>query len=151
MNTTSPPRFSVPWLAVIASILFAISHTQPPLYYSNQNQYFLHAAARAGAGDLSSDWLANTTDPTVLFTLGAQFLLQTLGEWSIQAVFFALLMVYFGSLWAIVVKLPYTPVTTAGRWLLAAGIIAIHAGITRATSVAICGPICPRPSRPWPT
>ena len=123
----------------MASVLFAVSHTQPPLYYSNQNQYFLHAAARAGVGDLHTDWLANTVDPTIAFTVGATFLLQMLGEWSIQAVFFALLMIYFGSLWAIIVALPFAPVTTAGRWLLAALIISIHAGVTRAASVALCG------------
>ncbi len=139
MNPTPQPSFSARWLPVMASVLFAVSHTQPPLYYSNQNQYFLHAAARAGVGDLSSDWLANTTDPTIAFTVMMQFLLQTGGEWSIQAAFFGLLMIYFGSLWAIVVKLPFAPVTTAGRWLLAALTIGIHAGVTRAASVALCG------------
>ena len=30
--------------------IFAVAHTQAPLYFSNQNQYFLHGAAAAGKG-----------------------------------------------------------------------------------------------------
>src|SRR5262249_25753578 len=39
-----------------------------PLYYSNQNQYFLHGLAEAGFGLLRHDWLANTADPTPVFS-----------------------------------------------------------------------------------
>ncbi|MCJ7678376.1 MAG: hypothetical protein MUO35_11710, partial [Anaerolineales bacterium] len=38
------------------------------MYTSNQNQYFLHGAAHAGIGSLSQDWLANTADPTPVFS-----------------------------------------------------------------------------------
>lgn len=50
-------------------ILFSLSYTQSPLYTSNQNQYFLHGLAQAGVGQLSADWLANTLDPTPVFSL----------------------------------------------------------------------------------
>jgi len=48
--------------------LFSIAYTQSPLYTSNQNQYFLHGLARAGFGTLNEDWLANTLDPTPVFS-----------------------------------------------------------------------------------
>jgi hypothetical protein len=58
--------------------VFASAYGQAPLYYSNQNQYFLHGLAEAGVGLLPGDWLANTCDPTPLFSglvaLTARFL-----------------------------------------------------------------------------
>lgn len=48
--------------------LFSLAYTQSPLYTSNQNQYFLHGLTRAGYGTLSGDWLANTLDPTPVFS-----------------------------------------------------------------------------------
>ncbi len=45
-----------------------LAYGQSPLYTSNQNQYFLHGLAHAGVGSLSADWLANTRDPTPLFS-----------------------------------------------------------------------------------
>lgn len=50
-------------------LLFSLAYSQAPLYTSNQNQYFLHGAAAAGIGTLRQDWLANTADPTPLFSL----------------------------------------------------------------------------------
>src|SRR5512139_1108948 len=54
---------------IIWSALFAIAYTQSPLYTSNQNQYFLHGLAQAGFGNLKQDWLANTLDPTPVFSI----------------------------------------------------------------------------------
>jgi hypothetical protein len=53
---------------LLGAALFAVAYGQAPLYYSNQNQYFLHGLARAGDGLLHEDWLANTADPTPLFS-----------------------------------------------------------------------------------
>ena len=50
------------------TVIFAILYAQSPLYTSNQNQYFLHGMARAGLGFLNRDWLANTPDPTPVFS-----------------------------------------------------------------------------------
>lgn len=50
------------------SIVFGVSYTQFPLYHSNQNQYFLHGLANGGMGLLSEDWLANTVDPSPVFS-----------------------------------------------------------------------------------
>lgn len=56
-------------LPALLSVLFSVAYTQPPLYTSNQNQYFLHGLAQAGLGFLKQDWLANTLDPTPIFSL----------------------------------------------------------------------------------
>src|SRR5262245_26225991 len=55
-------------LAVVGAAAFALAVGQAPLYYSNQNQYFLHGLARAGVGLLRDDWLAQTRDPAPLFS-----------------------------------------------------------------------------------
>ena len=60
------------WTALAAflawTVVFAILYAQSPLYASNQNQYFLHGMAHAGLGFLNRDWLANTPDPTPVFS-----------------------------------------------------------------------------------
>ena len=55
--------FLVSWAAA-----FTIAYAQSPLYTSNQNQYFLHGFANGGFGYLNEDWLANTLDPTPVFS-----------------------------------------------------------------------------------
>src|SRR5262245_20778371 len=50
------------------AILFGLAYTQAPLYYSNQNQYFVDGLAQAGRGHLQDDWLAKTAGPTPLFS-----------------------------------------------------------------------------------
>ena len=130
---------SATWLPFVGAILFAIAHTQPPLYYSNQNQYFLHGLAAAGVGDLRSDWLANTVDPTPAFSFGVAWEYKALGEWPFHAAFFGLLVVYFLGLWGIATALPFVPRTRVGRAALVAILIVAHAGIVRAASVALLG------------
>ncbi len=112
------------WVPPAGAVLFAVAHTQPPLYYSNQNQYFLHGLARAGYGDLGRDWLANTADPTPVFSAFVELAERGGGEWPFQVAFFGLLVVYFLSLWGIAAALPFRPRTIAGRAAFAAGLIA---------------------------
>jgi hypothetical protein len=66
----SPARRMIASLVTLLSwtFLFTAVYAQSPLYTSNQNQYFLHGLARAGFGYLENDWLANTLDPTPLFS-----------------------------------------------------------------------------------
>ena len=90
------------WHPLAAGVLFAVAHTQSPLYYSNQNQYFLHGLAAAGYGHLSDDWLANTADPTPVFSAFVTASYRSLGEWPFQAVFFLALVGYFLALWKLV-------------------------------------------------
>jgi hypothetical protein len=58
---------------IVSAIIFTGVYAQSPLYTSNQNQYFLHGLAKKGAGNLSQDWLANTLDPTPIFSLLVEY------------------------------------------------------------------------------
>ncbi len=82
-------------------LLFAFAHTQSPLYYSNQHQYFLHGLAWAGHGHLSADWLANTADPTPLFSLLVAGVYRFLGEWMFQVSYTLILMGYAAIGWLV--------------------------------------------------
>src|SRR5579884_2760790 len=65
--------------------VFAAAYCQAPLYYSNQNQYFLHGLAAAGDGELRHDWLAQTRDPTPLFSGLVAFTARWLHPWVFYA------------------------------------------------------------------
>ncbi len=92
-------RAAVPWLAL--AIAFAASCWQAPLYYSNQNQYFLHGVAAAGYGQLADDWLARTRDPTPLFSALVAFTIRFLHPWVFYVVYALLQGVYIVSLVAL--------------------------------------------------
>ncbi|AWM37531.1 hypothetical protein GobsT_44850 [Gemmata obscuriglobus] len=124
--------------AVLLALAFAISHTQSPLYYSNQNQYLLHAAASAHYGHLAGDWLANTADPTPLFSLLTSGAFAT-QPWLIQPVYFALLASYFLAVRWLVVTLPWFPNSWLARLGFAALFTAAHAGILRWLSIQAVG------------
>jgi hypothetical protein len=62
------PHLQLAGRSLLWGILFGLAYSQAPLYTSNQNQYFLHGLAKAGVGFLAEDWLANTADPTPLFS-----------------------------------------------------------------------------------
>ena len=116
----------------------AAAHTQSPLYYSNQNQYLLHGAALAGYGHLEHDWLANTKDPTPLFSMlvaGAY----TLHPWLLQPAYIAMLIGYFLAVRWLVSALPGFPDTRAARITFAALFTATHAAILRWASIQLTG------------
>jgi hypothetical protein len=121
---------------LLLAAAFAVAHTQAPLYYSNQNQYFLHGLAEGGRGYLDRDWLANTADPTPIFSAAVAWTYRHVGEWPFQAVYFVILMGYFVSLAAIVAALPSLP---SGRLVTAMILIVIHAAVLRYTSVRLTG------------
>lgn len=125
MTRLLPPLFAV---------LFAVAHTQSPLYYSNQNQYFLHGAAHAGVGQLSHDWLANTADTVPAFSAFVEFCLRHVGLWPFHAAFFVALMGYFLALWWLV-----RPRVGNASWVWAALLIVAHAGVVRLTSDRLLG------------
>lgn len=58
----------------------AISFEQLPLYTSNQNTYFAHGLANAGAGHLETDWLAQTADPFPPFSTLVSLTARLFGE-----------------------------------------------------------------------
>ena len=85
--------------------LFGLAYAQAPLYTSNQNQYFLHGLAQAGRGYLRQDWLANTADPTPLFTGLVRLTAGLLDERLFYLYFLLLAAVYLHSLWGIADRL----------------------------------------------
>ena len=90
------------WFVVLTS-LFALAYNQAPLYTSNQNQYLLHGYAQAGYGTLSEDWLANTADPTPVFSFLVAVTIRLFHNENFFFVYYALLMgIYFFSLFGIV-------------------------------------------------
>ncbi len=120
--------------------IFAVAHTQAPLYFSNQNQYFLHGAAAAGEGSLSVDWLAQTLDPTPVFSRMVEWIYRHLDEFIFYVIFFVLCCIYFISLLAIAARL-IPDGQDRYYYLLIVGtmLIAIHAGIARLLSVRLTG------------
>ena len=124
-------RRSKAWLRIAAvlsaSMAFALAYTQAPLYTSNQNQYFLHGLANAGFGFLESDWLANTADPTPVFSLFVEWTYR-LNEWEgLFYLYYAILMcIYLFSLVGITAKF-FPLVRTPGIYLtFLTGLILIH-------------------------
>jgi hypothetical protein len=133
---TAPGRHLVEALVLAAA--FALAHTQSPLYYSNQNQYLLHGAALAHYGHLERDWLANTRDPTPLFSLlvaGAY----SVHPWLLQPAHFVLLVGYFLAARWLVAAVPGFPNTRPARIGFAALFTAAHAAILRWGSVQLTG------------
>ncbi len=83
-------------------LAFAAAYAQSPLYTSNQNQYFLHGLASAGIGNLHADWLANTLDPTPVFSFLVEWGYRIFHSEAIFYAVYALLMgMYLYSLYAI--------------------------------------------------
>src|SRR3990172_4655952 len=100
------PRFQLAALCSLAwGTLFGLAYGQAPLYTSNQNQYFLHGLAQAGRGNLGQDWLANTADPTPLFTGLVRLTAGLLDERLFYLYFLLLAAVYLHSLWGIADRL----------------------------------------------
>ncbi len=125
--------------AILLAAAFALATTQSPLYYSNQNQYLLHGLARGGWGQLQNDWLAQTRDPTPVFTALVSITYRKLGEDAFQVLYFLLMMVYFLSVRSLVNRLPQCPNTRAFRLAFAAGFLATHAALLRVASVRLTG------------
>jgi hypothetical protein len=87
---------------IVLAALFAIAYAQSPLYTSNQNQYFLHGFSAAGYGYLAQDWLANTQDPTPLFSKLVELTIRYFKWEYLFYGYYALMMgVYLSSLYAI--------------------------------------------------
>jgi hypothetical protein len=139
LDAPSPAPLFWPW-SLLWAALFAVAHTQAPDYYSNQHQYYLHGLAAAGHGNLGGDdWLANTRDPTPLFSAGVALLHQGFGPFGLHAAYFVLLGVYFESVRRLVGALPGFPDRGPGRFLFLVLFLAVHAAIVRIGSVWLFG------------
>lgn len=124
---------------LLFAVLFALAHTQSPLFYSNQNQYLLHGLASAGVGYLREDWLANTRDPTPVFSYLVAGVYTHFGPLSLHLAYFVLLMVYFLSFRCLIAALPFWRDTLAARWGFAALFTLAHAAGPRLLSVILTG------------
>ncbi len=111
--------------------LFALAYSQAPLYYSNQNQYFLHGLAAADDGPLCDDWLANTVSPTPVFDALVTFTAKY-GHESIFHIYYALLLgVYFVSLLGLFDYLGGARATPRRRLVFAALLMLAHSAALR--------------------
>src|SRR3972149_11591803 len=110
------------------TLAFALSHAQSPLYTSNQNQYFLHGLARAGAGFLRHDWLPNPADPTPLFSLMVEGFAAWL--WVFYVVYAALMGAYLFSLLSLVSTV-FNLGSPIKRRLMLAALVVLHSAALR--------------------
>ena len=94
-RSTLPISFPV---LLLAGMAFAAAYGQAPLFYSNQNQYFVHGYAHAGQDLLDEDWLAGTLDPTPVFTALVSFTVEFLSPWVFHVYEFLLLALYGATL-----------------------------------------------------
>lgn len=124
---------------LVWTLIFGLAYTQAPLYFSNQNQYFLHGLAQASRGYLNQDWLANTRDPTPVFS----FLVMVVGRWLHECLFYGLYLVllglYFYSLMGIVDRCSAAALSNAKRFVLATLLVVIHAAVLRRASALLWG------------
>jgi hypothetical protein len=118
-------------LFLLGAAAFAAAYCQAPLYYSNQNQYFLHGLARAGVGLLGEDWLANTLDPTPVFSALVAFTARHLHPWAFHLYYALLFGVYGAAMLGLFASLVGKEVAAA-RWpVFVALFLAAHAALPR--------------------
>jgi hypothetical protein len=121
------------------ALLFGIAYTQAPLYYSNQNQYFLHGLAHSGRGFLEQDWLANTKDPAPIFSAVVGFTHGYLNEHVFYLYYFLIFGIYFHSLVGLFVLLTRGEAGFLGRLCFITLFVAVHAGLLRLASARAFG------------
>lgn len=126
--------------AIACIILFCMSYSQAPLFYSNQNQYFLHGFTKAKLGYLENDWLGNTTDPTPLFSQLVSITIRWLDK-NIFYFYYAFLQGFFlFSAWIIFHQKAKSKNLEIGHYaLFSATFILIHSAALRWLSYRILG------------
>lgn len=96
------PRLLTGITLILSAIIFTGVYAQSPLYTSNQNQYFLHGLANARFGNLNQDWLANTLDPTPIFSLLVEYTIRLFSSELLFYVYYACLLgIYLYSVFGI--------------------------------------------------
>jgi hypothetical protein len=140
-TATPPARVARTALAFLAwTVVFGLAYTQAPLYYSNQTQYFLHGLAHSGAfPDLGHDWLANTADPTPVFSTFVEWTYRLLPEEVFYVCYLLLQGVYFWSLLGLFEFLAGSWTNRTARWCFAALVVAAHAALLRLASARWLG------------
>jgi hypothetical protein len=119
-----------PWdstfLTIGLIILFGLIYSQAPLYTSNQNQYLLHGAARAGFGSLENDWLANTVDPTPIFSALVELTYLLRLPFLFHIYYMLLLGLYLYSIWSLLLETLRPDWSRFQQWSVLVLVIAIH-------------------------
>lgn len=140
INTTRLFNYKNTKVLVIGAILFGVAYSQSPLYTSNQNQYFLHGLAAAGYGYLKTDWLANTTDPTPVYSLLIRLTYQLFkSNIPFYLYYFVLLGVYFMSLQKLMTRLTVDRDALKST-LIGAILIFVHSAVWRYMVTVEVGP-----------
>jgi hypothetical protein len=121
------------------SLLFGIAYTQPRLYYSNQNQYFLHGLATGGLGFLSDDWLANTADPTPVFSAVVASTYRYAHESLFCLYYILILGIYFHALLGLFEHLSGSRATSLMRLSFIALFVVLHSALLRWASAMLFG------------
>jgi hypothetical protein len=128
-------------LVLLWTLVFTLAYAQDPLFTSNQNQYFLHGLAQAGVGNLSEDWLANTLDPTPVFSGLVGFTSRILPWEGVFYLYFGVLAgIYLYSLSGIAGQLSGGRRERFWRWLYLAILVAIHSAGVRYIIAQVMGP-----------
>ena len=117
---------------VFWAVTFTLAYAQSPLFTSNQNQYFIHGLADAGYGYLDQDWLANTLDPTPVFS-GLVRLTYGTSHWvPLFYVEYAILAgVYLLSLFSILSQTTQLGNSKAKRRVYLLGLVLLHSAALR--------------------
>ncbi|MFN4260827.1 MAG: DUF6798 domain-containing protein [Gemmataceae bacterium] len=119
------------YVLLLGALAFAVAYGQAPLYYSNQHQYFLHGLARAGHGDLDRDWLANTLDPTPLFTALVATTYRFLPARAFHIYYALLQVIYVFALYGVFAYLAGERKTPGRQLAFLAGMSVIHSAFLR--------------------
>jgi len=123
---------------VFCAILFTLAYAQSPLYTSNQNQYFLHGLAKAGIGYLHQDWLANTLDPTPVFSSLIYLTYRYLFWPPVFYLYYAILAgIFIFSLLGIASEVLNEKMDITKKWLCIAALIAVNSAALRYLVVRI--------------
>jgi hypothetical protein len=125
-------------LLLAGSALFAAAYGQAPLYYSNQNQYFLHGLA-ANDGLLAEDWLANTADPTPAFSALVALTARYASPWAFYLYHALLLGAYGVAMFGLFAHLAGPEKVERHRLLFAVLFLAIHSALARWLSYRLVG------------
>lgn len=132
-----------PSLSLVAMVLlaaaFVAAYGQAPLYYSNQNQYFLHGLTQEGDGLLREDWLATTRDPTPVFSALVAGTARYLHPWAFYAYLALFQGTYALALLGLFISLAGKELA-ARRWpVFAVLLVLIHSAAIRWGSYRLLG------------
>lgn len=130
-------------LFLAGALVFALAYTQAPLYYSNQNQYFLHGLAAAEVGQLPEDWLANTLDPTPVFSALVAWTVRLTHPWAFHLYYALLQGAYAAALVGLFAAVVGSDLAR-NRWpVFVALLVLVHAAVVRWCSYRWLGLDCP--------